>query len=337
MSFPLLRLPDPALEEILRILSHNKMLSMSFPLLRLPDVALKEVLGNLSLKEILFLVQTSLKARRRISLQRTPIEILVVDAERDFYIQISSDNKETFEIEIATLGVGPLFYWKIETPVRYEKLILESFWTRNPPGFQEVLDFLDNVFRIEVSVEIKPCNSSRALPIMEYIASKNPKMGTTKWWTFGGSDEKAERFLMASKRANKLNFKGFYSTTFNFNHFHLFRMDKLHIVNATWMTSDQLVALRNCKRVYLESVCLNAADISKVLQEYLKNGGKLWELRMFFPLGIDLEEAIKGLKVSRVEEENSVRAKKCWFARNNGIQISVTREWADIVVITMVT
>uniref|UniRef100_A0A1I7UT80 F-box domain-containing protein n=1 Tax=Caenorhabditis tropicalis TaxID=1561998 RepID=A0A1I7UT80_9PELO len=340
MSSPLPRLSDLGFEEIPDDYYEDQMLSVYFPLFRLPDIVIGEILKNWSHKEILFVVQTSLRARRLISKHKIRTKLSVVDAEYDFYFQISYDHKEPFKIDIVTRGDNFDSFWLFQyfIPVRYQGNMLVSRWKEAIHAFQQILEFLDDVFRIkEISFEIKPYLSGRAVPIVEYVASRNIKFGSVHWSKFCGSDEMAGRFLMASKTASDLNFKGLYSNTFRFDHFHLFRMDNLIISNASWMTLKNILALRNCKQVYLGEAHMNTADINKILREIIENSGKLQELRMHSSYVVNMEEAIKDLEISRIENANIMREKKYWLTGNNGKQISATKLLIDVVEITIRT
>uniref|UniRef100_A0A1I7UT81 F-box domain-containing protein n=1 Tax=Caenorhabditis tropicalis TaxID=1561998 RepID=A0A1I7UT81_9PELO len=297
MSSPLLRLSDLGFEEIPEDWNEEQLLSMYFPLFRLPDVPLKEVLRNLSLIEILYLVQTSRRSKRRIWHQRTPTKILVVDGDYDFYVQFSYGNKETFKIEMETRGDYFNSYWMFQyfVPVRLDGNILVSRWKTAIDAFQQVLEFLDAVFRIkEISFEIKPYWSGRAVPIMEHVASRNMKIGSVDWSKFCGSDEMA----------------------------------------GSWMTVENLVALRNCKRINLENVRLNAVNMNKILREYMRNPGNLQEIRIRYYGSMKLEKIVKDLNIVGFEEGNKETEPKYWLTTDNGIRFTVTKEFYGAVVIT---
>uniref|UniRef100_A0A1I7UT84 F-box domain-containing protein n=1 Tax=Caenorhabditis tropicalis TaxID=1561998 RepID=A0A1I7UT84_9PELO len=313
---------------------------MPFPLLRLPALAIEEIVKNCDHKEILFLVQTSSRARRLISRHTKlhSIGIAVVDNASSSYAGIFYGEREIFRVSIQTWREQINSSWRFQFFVRDERNILVSLWKQKDTCIQEILDFLKGIFGIEeVSFKVEQSSSCQAVLILENCVSNNLNIGSVDWLTISGSDEMTGRFLMASKGATQLNFNGFYSITFRFNHFHLFRMDQLRIENATWITSEQVVALRNCKRIDLGFVWLDEPSINKILREYLENPGKMQEIRMSFPLGITLEEVVKGLDAVRIEESNGERAQKYWFNGKEGLQLSLTKEWMGPIVITRKT
>uniref|UniRef100_A0A1I7UT62 FBA_2 domain-containing protein n=1 Tax=Caenorhabditis tropicalis TaxID=1561998 RepID=A0A1I7UT62_9PELO len=113
-------------------------------------------------------------------------------------------------------------------------------------------------------------------------------------------------------------------------------MERVEIEDASWMTVEQVLALRNCKKVELWLVRFDESSINKILLEWMENPGELQEVHMFLSLEMNLEQLIKGLKVSRVEEgddEDDDEDKKYWIERNNGLQFSMTIGWLDSVVI----
>uniref|UniRef100_A0A1I7UT66 F-box domain-containing protein n=1 Tax=Caenorhabditis tropicalis TaxID=1561998 RepID=A0A1I7UT66_9PELO len=308
---------------------------MSLPLLRLPDLVLGEIIKNLSHKEILFLAQTSLRARRRISRHKPlhDIKITFDDGGFDSYVQIFSDNQEIFRIIIATCEEEQFdSSWRFKTivPVRYEKETLVFLWKGD--AFQEILDFLMEIFRIKkVSFEIQAASTCRILHLLEYCVSKNLNIGSVEWPTFSDSVEMTERLLMASRGARNLSFKGFNFPSFNF---HQFRMNRLQILEATQMTPDHVVALRNCKNINLEYVEFDEDAINYILLEYMKNPGRLRELRMYCCNDFRIRKVVTGLNIVEVYEGNSVREPKFWFTSLNGIRFSVTKEWyAETVVL----
>uniref|UniRef100_A0A1I7UT85 F-box domain-containing protein n=1 Tax=Caenorhabditis tropicalis TaxID=1561998 RepID=A0A1I7UT85_9PELO len=246
---------------------------MSFPLLRLPDLALEEIIKFCDHQEILFLVQTSQRVRRLISRHTKShrIKIKVIDQKFSSSVEILCDHQETFRI-VRDTYYGDL-RWKFQSLMKVRKP-LEFIWKREDPMLQGVVDFLMEIFRIEeVSFKIEQSSYCQAVLVLENCVSKNLKIGSVEWLTCSGSDEMARKFLMLSKGATKLNFKKLASLDFKFDHFHLFRMDHLRIDNATWITAEQVVALRNCKRIDLGFVLFHEPFTTKILREYLENPG----------------------------------------------------------------
>uniref|UniRef100_A0A1I7UT53 F-box domain-containing protein n=1 Tax=Caenorhabditis tropicalis TaxID=1561998 RepID=A0A1I7UT53_9PELO len=310
---------------------------MSFPLLRLPCLALEEVLKNFNPKEILFLVQTSLRTRRRVSrLKPISIKVLIVDGMISSYAAILCKDEDTFRIKTYTRGVSFNSSWRFQTvvPVRYEENALVSRWTQKGIAFQEILDFLNEIFRIkDVSFDVKEDSSYLALHILERCVSQNLKIGSVDWPLFSGSNETVERIFMASKGAYHLNIQGYNSSPIRFNHFHLFRMNRLRIGNASWMTLENIVALRNCKRIRLGCAWDHVSDVNTILREFMKNPGELQELQMSCHYANKLEEMVEGLNIFRSEEENAMRNQKYWFTGRNGIRFSATMERMTEIVI----
>uniref|UniRef100_A0A1I7UT68 F-box domain-containing protein n=1 Tax=Caenorhabditis tropicalis TaxID=1561998 RepID=A0A1I7UT68_9PELO len=295
--------------------------TMSFVLL--PDLVLEEIFKSLSMKEM--------------HTKSHSIKIIVVDEKFERYVQIFHNHREIFKILIKTKDKKYFdSLWRFQTvvPVRYEWNTLVSYWKREVQGFQEILNYFNGLFLIEeVSFEFKQSNSHRIVPIVEYCFSKNLKIGSVDWPTFSESDEMTKRLLMASRGARDLDIKGFNSPSTHFNHFHLLKIDRLHIRNASWMTAEQAVALRNCKKISLGSVWLNEEDINRILREYIKNPGELQELRMSCYNDIIVEDMVKGLKIVRVNDGNMVRDSKYWFIAGGGIRFSAMRGWMGTIVI----
>uniref|UniRef100_A0A1I7UT55 F-box domain-containing protein n=1 Tax=Caenorhabditis tropicalis TaxID=1561998 RepID=A0A1I7UT55_9PELO len=312
---------------------------MSFPLFRLPEVALEEVLKKFNPKEILILTQTSLRTRHRISRHRKSysVEIRVVRERLESYVNIINTDRKFFRINIHTWVTQFDSSWRFHTivPVRYEKDALVSFWTQKDIAFQEILDFLNEIFRIkEVSFNINRKSSDSAVHILEHCASKNLKIGSVDWPSFSGDKEVTEKILMASKGASHLNIRVFTSSSMRFDHFHLFRMDLLEMEFAWWMTVENIVSLRNCKRIRLKFLSFTTLSLKQIFREYLKNPGELCDLRINIDYCIRMEQAIEGLNVVRVEEGNDMRGSKYWFSGHNGVKISATMmDWNKTVVI----
>uniref|UniRef100_A0A1I7UT72 F-box domain-containing protein n=1 Tax=Caenorhabditis tropicalis TaxID=1561998 RepID=A0A1I7UT72_9PELO len=311
---------------------------MSFPLLRLPELVLGEILKNYDPKEKLFLVQTSQRARRLISKHTKlhTVKIRIVDS----YVEISSHHELFFRILIET--VKDHFFrslqvhssWRFNTvvPVRYQGYTLVSLWKRDDTSFQEILDLLNEVFRIkEVSFEIVQVPSNWIVPVLEHVNAKNLKIGSVELPTSKENEEMAERLLMASRGASCLKIKGFNFPTIHFNHFHLFRMDYLMFRDASFMTVENIVDLRNCKRVFLDNVLCKEVDMNKILREYMKNPGNLQELRMTYYGSTELEEVVKDLNIVEIEVIEG-RYPKYWLITDNGIRFSVTKGSSRTVV-----
>uniref|UniRef100_A0A1I7UT91 FBA_2 domain-containing protein n=1 Tax=Caenorhabditis tropicalis TaxID=1561998 RepID=A0A1I7UT91_9PELO len=209
-----------------------------------------------------------------------------------------------------------------------------SLWKRDVQDFREILDFLDEIFRIkEISFTMDSEDSQFAMLLMEHVVSKNLKIGSVDWRQLIKNGEMAERLLTASTGATDLKIKGFDIFFFRFNHFHLFRMDELRIEHASWITAEQVVDLRNCKRIRLGSVWFDEESINKILLEYMKNPGQLQELRMLFNCRIKMEEAMTGLNIAETQEGNNWREPKYWFTTDNGIRFLAMREPTGTVVI----
>uniref|UniRef100_A0A1I7UT73 F-box domain-containing protein n=1 Tax=Caenorhabditis tropicalis TaxID=1561998 RepID=A0A1I7UT73_9PELO len=306
---------------------------MSFRLLRLPDVALREVLKKFNPKETLLLAQTSLQSSRLISRHRRyhDIKITVVDGDFDSYMHIFYGEREIFRIFIDTRREDNYnSFWRFKTlvPVRYLRNTLMSRWTQKVTAFQEILDFLNKIFRIkEVSFEISREPSNWVVLILEHVKAKNLKIESVEWSEAKENEDITERFFMALKGVRYLSIQGFS----RFNYYHLLQMDLLQITGASKMIAENIVALRNCKRVSLVFVWLRAVDMKRILREYMENLGELLELRMKYHIYVELEEVVKGLDVVRIEEEGN--HPKYWFTTNDGIRFSVTREMTMIVVI----
>uniref|UniRef100_A0A1I7UT63 F-box domain-containing protein n=1 Tax=Caenorhabditis tropicalis TaxID=1561998 RepID=A0A1I7UT63_9PELO len=295
---------------------------MSFPLLRLPEVALEEVLKRFNPKEILFLVQTSLQARRRISRHRKSysVQIRIDDGDFGSFVEISSDREKIFKIQLKPKRKGSETSWRFKrvVPIRYEGDTLVSRWKRIDTAIKEILDFLMEIFRIkEISFRFKGSIDTRsAVLIAEHCISKNLRIGSADWgdWISG---KMAKRFLEASKSASNMIIGINSLSTICFYDFHLFRMDRLKFKYARWMTVEQIVALRNCKQVELTYVRLDESSINKILLEWVKNSGELQQVQMYNYRDINTEEAIKGLNVVRNDESDN------W----NGIKFSMTERW----------
>uniref|UniRef100_A0A1I7UT76 F-box domain-containing protein n=2 Tax=Caenorhabditis tropicalis TaxID=1561998 RepID=A0A1I7UT76_9PELO len=294
--------------------------TMSFPLLRLPEVALGEVVKNFIPIEILFLVQRSQKARRLISRHRRlhPIKITEVDGQSDSYVQIFYGDREVLRIFAVNQGKFNLF-WRFKTRIAVRYLVhnemdtLISFWTEKVKAFQEILDFLNEIFRIkEISFEIVKGPSNWVVPVFEYVKAK-----------IGKSEASNGRHSIESER---------YPKVFSWLLGGLFRMDQLQGPFAWFMTTEILIALRNCKHINLEYIRLNAIDMNKVLREYTKNPGNLQELRITYPGDADLKGMVKGLNIVRFE--NKETNPKYWFITDNGIRFSLTKENIGAIMIS---
>uniref|UniRef100_A0A1I7UT57 F-box domain-containing protein n=2 Tax=Caenorhabditis tropicalis TaxID=1561998 RepID=A0A1I7UT57_9PELO len=264
---------------------------MSFPLLRLPDLALEEIIEKFNPKEILFLVQTSKRARRLISRHKNShrVNILIYDGICDSFVGIICNNQELFRIGIDTKERGSNSFWRLQTllPVCYEVNGWVSICTKKDTGFLEIPDFLNEIFRIEeVSFEIEETLNHLAARIIENCVSKNLRIASINL-PFKDIDE---RLLTASKGASRLNVGGIDYSSILFHHYKLFRMDSLQIVCCSWMNVEEILTLRNCKRVDLGCLQLKATHINKILREYIENPGELQEFRMFCINDIRLEE-----------------------------------------------
>uniref|UniRef100_A0A1I7UT64 F-box domain-containing protein n=1 Tax=Caenorhabditis tropicalis TaxID=1561998 RepID=A0A1I7UT64_9PELO len=312
---------------------------MVFALFRLPDVALEEVIKKFNPKEILFLTQTSLRARRLISRHRKSysVEIEVNDELYGSFVEISSDHRETFIIHMKTRRRGFNTSWRFQrvVAVRYEGDSLVSRWKRKDTAVQEILDFLMEFFRIkQISFRFQGSIDTRsAVPIVENCISKNLKIENVEW-PDRVSCKIAKRVLEASKSASNLNIEFESCSTIRFNDFHLFRMDQLEIWNVMWMTVENILALRNCKRIELRCVRLDESSINKILLELMENPGELQVVRLdTYKEGFKMEEVVKGLNVVRIDEGDNWRRQTYWLTGNNGIQLSVTKATRRIIVI----
>uniref|UniRef100_A0A1I7UT89 F-box domain-containing protein n=1 Tax=Caenorhabditis tropicalis TaxID=1561998 RepID=A0A1I7UT89_9PELO len=306
---------------------------MSFPLLRLPCLALEEIVKNCNHKEILFLVQTSSRARRLISRHTKShfVKISFVDEIIVPHVQLFYGDQEFFRILIYAEGENFDSSWKFKTlvPVSYdnEEQCLLSCWTKYDQAFQEILDFLNEVFRIEdVSLVNNPKDFYRLVPIAEHVASKNLKIRSVYWSLFSGNEEMENRLLTVTKCATDFKIREMNFFSIRFDHFHLFRMDRLEIDHSSWMTAENVVALRNCKRVRLGSVWFEATDINKILLEYIEDPGELLELRLTSRKDIRLGDVVTGLNAVEV-----------LITGQNGIRFSATMLWEDTIVITRET
>uniref|UniRef100_A0A1I7UT71 F-box domain-containing protein n=1 Tax=Caenorhabditis tropicalis TaxID=1561998 RepID=A0A1I7UT71_9PELO len=309
--------------------------TMSFPLLRLPHLALEEIVKSLSHREVLFLSQTSLRARRQISnpTKSHSITTRIVDDRLDSCVEIFCPYQLFYRIKIDNYRREPSnSSWRFKTPVPvyYEKDNLISHWTKNDTGVHDILDFLNEIFRIkQVSFEINLGNSDSGVKFLEYCVSKNLKIGLVQWNSFIPNDETNERILMASKSALNLKIRGYNSkNSLHFDNFHLFRMDWIEIKYSAWMTVENIVDLRNCKRVKLGEVLLNAEDINKVLRGFMENPGEMQELQMDCCNKIKLEEVVEGLHFNRQNDREMY-----WLTSNNGIRFSVSMMlWSTVVI-----
>uniref|UniRef100_A0A1I7UT58 F-box domain-containing protein n=1 Tax=Caenorhabditis tropicalis TaxID=1561998 RepID=A0A1I7UT58_9PELO len=307
---------------------------MSFPLLRLPDLALEEVLEQLIPKEILFLAQTSLQARRRISRHRKSytVEIRVEDEDSGSFVEISRDCQEDFRIQVKNTRKRFDSSWRFQrsVPVRYEGDTLVSQWKQIDTAIQEILDFLMEIFQIE-KVSFRICGSidtHSAVLIVEHCISKNLKIGTI-WWPFCKTDEIDKRILEASKHASDLCIIESRSSTICFNDFHLFRMYRLEILNARWMTVEQIVALRNCKQVELGYVRFDEESLNKILLGWMEDAGELEEVAICTHRRLEMEDVIIGLNLVRVQGGRNL---KYYFITHNGTLFSVKASSAKSIV-----
>uniref|UniRef100_A0A1I7UT70 F-box domain-containing protein n=1 Tax=Caenorhabditis tropicalis TaxID=1561998 RepID=A0A1I7UT70_9PELO len=296
---------------------------MSFVIL--PDLVIEEIVKSLSQKEILFIASLSLRARRRLSrhTKSRGVEIRIVDDRFDSCVEIISDDQLFYRIKIDTHRGPSNSSWRFKTliPVWFEKDNLISHWRTDDNAFQDILDFLMEIFRIEeVSFEINLENSCSAVKCLEHCALKNLKIGLINWKSFIESDEMAKRVMIALKGAPNLKIKGFNSKSF-FDNFHLFRVDQLKIEDAMWMTVENVMALRNCKKVHLEDVSFKTSDISRIFREFKKDPGEMQELHMDCRNEIRLEEMVKGLYID--EEDKFVRHKI--YFNSNGTWFSLSK------------
>uniref|UniRef100_A0A1I7UT77 F-box domain-containing protein n=1 Tax=Caenorhabditis tropicalis TaxID=1561998 RepID=A0A1I7UT77_9PELO len=301
---------------------------MSFSLLRLPDLALEEILKNFRHKEILFLAQTSQRARRRISrlIKSQAFQIRAVDDSFSLFVQIFYEDREIFRI--FTGAQEEQINWRFKTLFTdwYQENTWVCHWRRD---FQELMNFLNELFRIkQVSFQICKEPSSSVLLFLDHITAMNLKIGKVEWSAFKRNQEMTEKFLMAFRGASYLEIKGFNSPSIRFNHFHLFRMDQLLIRDARWMTVENIIDLRNCKRVNLDFVELDTANMNQILWKLTKNPGEIQELRMTGD--IKLRGLVKGLNNVRVEKGG--RALIYWFTTDNGVQFSVTEDFITVVI-----
>uniref|UniRef100_A0A1I7UT54 F-box domain-containing protein n=1 Tax=Caenorhabditis tropicalis TaxID=1561998 RepID=A0A1I7UT54_9PELO len=289
---------------------------MSFPLLSLPCLVLEEIIKTLNPMEIIFLVQTSQGARHRV-LRYTKshvIELLIADS----YVGILCKDQDTFRVKTFTPFSQFNSSWTLQTiiPIQNDSDVS----TQKARAFKKVLKILEKTFRIKkVSFETKDDSSFSAVHVLEYCVSKNMKIGRVNWPTFSKNNEMAKRILMASKDASYLNIGGDSPSSMRFDHFHLFRMDFLRIEDAWWLTVENIVDLRNCKRILLGCV-RDKLNINKILLEYMKNPGELQEIQMFCFDHITPEEMVKNLKIVRSEKSNVIQ--KYWFNANNEIPFS---------------
>uniref|UniRef100_A0A1I7UT22 Mitochondrial transcription termination factor family protein n=1 Tax=Caenorhabditis tropicalis TaxID=1561998 RepID=A0A1I7UT22_9PELO len=169
-------------------------------------------------------------------------------------------------------------------------------------NFKEILDFLNEIFRIEeVTLYLGSSSSHRVLLITEAVASRNLKIEGVLWTACSQKNKGVERVLMSLKGAADPDITFSSYPPIRFNHFHLFRADSLVFKNATWLTVEQVLALRNCKKVRLKGLRFNAADIKEILQKYIEDPGELEELRMTCKDVIFLQEVVKELNVVRIE------------------------------------
>uniref|UniRef100_A0A1I7UT94 F-box domain-containing protein n=1 Tax=Caenorhabditis tropicalis TaxID=1561998 RepID=A0A1I7UT94_9PELO len=308
---------------------------MSFPLLRLPDVALEKVVRNYDHNEIIHLALTSLRAKCKISrhTKKHFIRIFFCDTSRTSYLQILSNGLRIPRI-LVDWGRGPSWRFQAFVPIE-SSFDTVSHWKRDIQDFREILDFLNEIFRIEdFKFFIDSKDPRFALLFMEHVASKNLNIRRVDWPSFAGNEEMAERLLMASKGAIEVEIKGLHFRSIRFDHFHLYRMDQLRIEHASWITADQVANLRNCEQVRLGNVRLITPEINKILLEYSRNPGQLRELRMQNHCRIKMREAMKNLKNLEIEEKNGARDVIYWFTTDNGVRFSVTKAWrTEIVVI----
>uniref|UniRef100_A0A1I7UT87 F-box domain-containing protein n=1 Tax=Caenorhabditis tropicalis TaxID=1561998 RepID=A0A1I7UT87_9PELO len=266
---------------------------MPFLLLRLPCLALEEIVKNWDHKEILFLAETSQKARRLISRHTNSyfVKITVIDEYFATYIQMFYTDGKHFHTSWRFKTLLPIFY-------DYERNDVLSCWRQDEQAVQEILNLLNDILRIELVSFINNSNNAcRLVPIAEYVVLKNLKIGRVDWGWFSGDEEMEERLLMVSKDATNFKMEKF---GIRFDHFHLFKMDRFEIENAEWMTVDQVIALRNCKKIRLRSVCFGSTDINKILLEYMENPGELQELRLSSSQIISLREVVTGLNAVEV-------------------------------------
>uniref|UniRef100_A0A1I7UT93 F-box domain-containing protein n=2 Tax=Caenorhabditis tropicalis TaxID=1561998 RepID=A0A1I7UT93_9PELO len=308
---------------------------MSFPLLRLPCLALEEIVKNFNHDEILNLAQTSRRAKRSISKHTKMhfIRIFFYDASIS-YFQILHDNLPILRIHIYDQFSQKKRAISWKQAIRLVDGTMVCAWKREVQDFQEILDFLNEIFRIEkVSFTVDSEDPHFAMLLMEHVVSKNLKIGRVDWQELIRTREMAERLLTVSKGATDLKIKGLQFLFFCFDHFNLFRMDQLRIEEAAWITAEQVVALRNCKRVSLGDIWFGEESINKILLEYMKNPGQLQELRMCFNCVIRIKRAMTGLNNLEVVEGDDGSESKYWLITDNGIRFSVTKERSATVVI----
>uniref|UniRef100_A0A1I7UT86 FTH domain-containing protein n=1 Tax=Caenorhabditis tropicalis TaxID=1561998 RepID=A0A1I7UT86_9PELO len=209
-------------------------------------------------------------------------------------------DREFFRIYIKTQGENFHEFWRFKTLVPvlpdYQKNLLFSRWTQIEQAYKEILDFLDKIFWIkEVSFSNNVMFSCRLVPIAEHVVSKNLKIGSVNWQTSVENGKMAERILMVFKDATNFKTGGLGFFSIRSDPFHLYRMDRFEIEHASWMTVDQVIALRNCKLIQLGDVQFNSTDINKILLEYVENPGKLLELRLSGSENIILRDVVTGL------------------------------------------
>uniref|UniRef100_A0A1I7UT83 F-box domain-containing protein n=1 Tax=Caenorhabditis tropicalis TaxID=1561998 RepID=A0A1I7UT83_9PELO len=308
---------------------------MSFALFRLPEVALEELVKNYSHKEVLFLVQTSQKARRRISrhtIKTHSIKPVVFYNKWYSSVELRYDNREIFEIHIQSIGDHFNSTWRFQTivPVLSDGNSLSSYWIDHIEAFKEILNFINEIFRIEkVLLEIKVKNSREPFLIAEHVILMNLNIGYINWQRYCGKEE-MEKLLIVSKDATDLIIKGFDLFSTRFDRFDLLQKDRLEIDHSTWMTVENILALRNCKRVWLRKASFKPLQVNQILQECLENPGELQLLRMYSLFRVTLENIVTGLNAVRVQAGIIKRVR---ITGNNGIQFLVTLESKDTIVI----
>uniref|UniRef100_A0A1I7UT82 F-box domain-containing protein n=1 Tax=Caenorhabditis tropicalis TaxID=1561998 RepID=A0A1I7UT82_9PELO len=287
---------------------------MSFPLLRLPFFALDEIVQNLSEEQKLTLAKTSQRVKRLVSKHTKSNSIRIFSYDERFLAYTFYDDQKSDRKEQSSLPDSSMIC------------------RREVPEFRETLDFLLEIYRIKnVSIRMIEYPVIRGIIILEYCVSKNLKIESVWGSVFSKKDEMLERFLIASKDATELTIRGIIiSPPYSFDHFHLFRMDRFEIGYAPWITVEQVLALRNCKRVDMGYVQFNASDITRILLEWLENPGELMELRMSFDIQMTIEEVVEGLRAVRSQESNEGNP-KYWLTGNNGVQFPAMMERDRII------
>uniref|UniRef100_A0A1I7UT59 F-box domain-containing protein n=2 Tax=Caenorhabditis tropicalis TaxID=1561998 RepID=A0A1I7UT59_9PELO len=334
---------EPSINQILRKLLEDPRELHLLQIFCSDEIRPEEIINGLNIVRIeMFLGQTSLHARRRISVHKKlhSIKTKVTDEKLHSSFEIFCDDQLFFQIKTDPNEKQSNSSWRFKTRVpvhyfvRYGKDTLVCLWKQKVTAVQEILDFLNDIFRIkEISFVINLRNSCSAVYILEHCASKNLKIGKIYWPRFPGQEEMARRLFKASSGATELEIGGFNSSSIRFNHFHHFRMDRLQIKDATWMTVKQVKNLWNCKRVSLGCLRFDTDDVNSILWDYMMNPGELQELRLHFLGYIKMEEVKRALDIIRIEEENAKRGPKYWF-KYKGVIISATMEkGGDLVII----